>query len=171
MSVQRSIALAVAGAAAALAVAGCGEEEPAATDSGAGEPVATVEVSEVEYALEPADATVDESGLIEFVATNDGEIDHSLEVEGPEEAETETIAPGDSATVSLELPPGEYKWYCPIGDHEQQGMVGTVTVAGGGGSSGGSETESEGETETETESETESESEGADDSASGSSPY
>ena len=159
--------------AAALAVAGCGEEEPASDPADAGgEPVATVEVSETEFALDPADPTVDESGLVEFVAVNDGQIDHSLEVEGPEEVETETIAPGDSATIAVDLPPGEYKWYCPIGDHEQQGMVGTVTVGGGGGTSGGgTETETETESESETETESESESESEDDPASGSSPY
>jgi uncharacterized cupredoxin-like copper-binding protein len=149
---------------AGLAAAGCGEEEPAATGDGGGEPVETVEVSETEFELDPADPTVQESGLIEFVATNDGQVDHALEVEGPEEVETETIAPGDSASIQVELPPGEYKWYCPVGDHEQQGMVGTVTVAGGGGAAGGSG----GETETETETEEETESE--DDSASGSGP-
>ncbi len=136
-------------AALGLLVAGCGGEAPSS------EAVATVDVSETEYALDPSDATVDESGVIEFVATNDGEIEHSLEVEGPEEAATDTIAPGDSASVEADLPPGEYKWYCPIGSHEQQGMVGTVTVAEGGGASA-EETESE---EPETESE-EPESEG-----------
>ncbi len=120
--------------------AGCGGEEAPSSEA-----VATVDVSETEYALDPSDATVDESGVIEFVASNDGEIEHSLEVEGPEEAATDTISPGDSASVEVDLPPGEYKWYCPIGDHEQQGMVGTVTV--GGASASGSETETETESE------------------------
>ena len=154
-------------AAAATVAAGCGGDEEAA-ETGAPadgeEPVATVEVSETEFALEPENPQV-ESGLVEFVATNDGQIDHSLEVEGPEEAETDIIAPGDSASVQVELPPGEYKMYCPVGDHEAQGMVGTVQVAGG---DGGGESATEGETEAETESETEPESE---DDAGGSSPY
>ena len=154
-------------AVAAAALAGCGGDgEPAETEApaGGGEPVATVEVSETEFALDPENPTVSESGLIEFVATNDGQIDHALEVEGPEEVETETIPPGESASLQVELPPGEYKWYCPIGDHEDQGMVGTVQVGGG---DGGGETEAETEG-SETETETESESE---DDSGGSSPY
>jgi FtsP/CotA-like multicopper oxidase with cupredoxin domain len=30
---------------------------------------------------------------------------------------------------SVRLPPGTYKWYCPIADHEQRGMFGRVRVA------------------------------------------
>lgn len=157
-----------------VAASGCGGgEEAADTDApagGGGEPVASVEVSETEFALEPENPTVEQSGLVEFVATNHGQIDHSLEVEGPEEVETEIIGPGESASVQAKLPPGEYKMYCPVGDHEDRGMVGTVTVAGGGGGGSG-ETEDEGsEAENESETETESESEAGDDPG-GSSPY
>jgi uncharacterized cupredoxin-like copper-binding protein len=28
----------------------------------------------------------------------------------------------------MNLEPGEYKFYCPVGNHEQAGMVGTLTV-------------------------------------------
>jgi plastocyanin len=139
----RRASLAALAAAAALALAACGDDEEEATspsDSGE-EPAATVDVSEVDFAIEPENATVDESGLIEFAVTNDGETAHALEIESePEEAVSDTIESGDSTTFTAELDPGEYKWYCPIGDHEQRGMVGTLTVGGGPG--GSSEEES-----------------------------
>jgi len=113
-----------------------------------GEPVATIEVTETEYELNPRNPRVEEAGVVEFEVTNAGEIAHALEVEGPEgEVETEEIAPGDTATMTADLGrPGAYKWYCPIADHEDRGMVGRVFVAGGrraggdgsgGGGSGG----------------------------------
>ena len=43
------------------------------------------------------------------------------------EEETEVIT-GGSAKLTVELEPGEYKVYCPVGNHEQAGMVGTLTV-------------------------------------------
>lgn len=133
---SRRAGLAALAVAFALAVAGCGEE------SSSGEAVATVDVSETDFALEPTDATVDESGAIEFAVTNDGQTVHSLEIEADTEAVSDTIDPGQSITFTAELEPGEYKWYCPIADHEQLGMVGTLTV-GGESAGGGSEAESE----------------------------
>ena len=102
-----------------------------------GEPVATIEVEETEYELNPANPGVEEAGLVAFEVTNAGKIAHALEVEGPDgEAETEEIAPGKTAKLTVDLgEPGTYKWYCPIADHEDRGMVGQILVAGGGGSS------------------------------------
>ena len=133
---SRRAVFAALAAATALAVAGCGgDEEGSGEDSASGEAVATVDVSETDFALDPEDATVDESGVIEFAVTNDGETDHALEVEADPEAVSDTIAPGESTTFTAELEPGEYKWYCPIANHEQLGMVGTLTVGGGSGAS------------------------------------
>jgi plastocyanin len=130
----------------ALALAGCGEdrEEEAgkagtgtATEEAAkpsGPPVATVRVSETEYKLDPANPKISEAGVVEFVATNDGKVDHALEVEGPEgEVETEVFGPGERATLKADLSePGSYTWYCPVGNHRELGMEGKVWVAGGG---------------------------------------
>jgi uncharacterized cupredoxin-like copper-binding protein len=78
--------------------------------------------------------------VVAFKIKNDGEIVHALEVEGPKgEVETEAIQPGKSATLEADLSKaGSYEWYCPIGNHRQQGMGGRISVAGGG--SGGATT-------------------------------
>jgi len=128
---SRRASLAALAAATALAVAGCGGDE----ESSSTEAAATVDVSETDFALEPQDATVDESGVIEFAVTNDGETDHALEIEADPEAVSDTIAAGESTTFTAELDPGDYKWYCPIANHEDLGMVGTLTVAEGSGAS------------------------------------
>jgi plastocyanin len=55
---------------------------------------------------------------------------HAIEIEGNGvEEETETIQPGDRASVTVDLRPGRYEFYCPVGNHRQQGMEGTLTVS------------------------------------------
>ena len=113
------------------------------TTTGGGDPVATIEVEETEFELNPANPGVESAGLVKFEVTNAGKIPHALEVEGPDgEVETEDIAPGETATLEADLnKPGSYRWYCPIGDHADQGMDGQILVAGGG--SGGESSEEE----------------------------
>lgn len=131
---------AAAAAAISLAAAGCGEQRGDATRT-TPEPVgtvptvdpravATVEVSLVDYALEDADPRIGTPGLIAFAATNDGLVRHALAVDGPSgTVRTPALAPGERAIIAVRLPPGTYKWYCPIADHEQRGMAGRVRVA------------------------------------------
>ncbi len=92
--------------------------------------VATAAVGLVEYALESNVSRLPRAGYITFEATNDGLVGHALAVDGPSGPQrTRTLRPGERATITLFLPAGTYKWYCPIGDHEQRGMVGRVRVA------------------------------------------
>jgi len=87
---------------------------------------------------------------VTFTVTNDGQETHALEVEGNGvEEKTDSIAPGDSGTLTVDLEPGEYEFYCPIDGHRAQGMEGKIVV--GGSSSGAGSTTGEtdtGETDT-----------------------
>jgi plastocyanin len=95
------------------------------TAGGGGE---TVAISETEFALDPADATV-AAGPLTIEVTNDGGTTHNLEVEGDGVEEiTSDLAPGDSEALELDLPAGSYEMYCAIGTHKDQGMEGTLTV-------------------------------------------
>ena len=132
--------MAAAAAALALALAGCGEERgdaartvpeplPPAQTTEAGV-VATAEVSLIEYTLDARRQRVPRAGLIAFSATNDGLVRHALAVDAPAgTVRTPVLRLGERATFSVRLPPGTYKWYCPVADHEQRGMVGRVRVA------------------------------------------
>ena len=126
-----------------LVAAGCGDdddEEPASTQSEA--PAATSEsggstessstggtkVSLTEFKIDPANPKV-KAGKVTFDVSNDGSAPHALEIEGNGiEEETEVLDGGKSAQLSVDLKPGEYEWYCPVGDHAAQGMEGTLTV-------------------------------------------
>ena len=128
---------------AALAIAGCGgDDNETSSQAGEASPSAggqTVNVSETEYKLDPSDPTV-QAGTVTFKATNDGSVDHNLEVEGPQgEQELEQdLSPGQSGTLTVDLSkPGRYEFYCPVDGHRALGMEGEITVGGGGGTGGG----------------------------------
>jgi uncharacterized cupredoxin-like copper-binding protein len=54
---------------------------------------------------------------------------HAVEIEGQGvEEESDTIEPGNAADVTATLEPGEYEFYCPVGNHQDAGMEGTLTV-------------------------------------------
>jgi uncharacterized cupredoxin-like copper-binding protein len=54
---------------------------------------------------------------------------HAVEIEGQGvEEESDTIQPGESANVTAQLEPGTYEFYCPVGNHKDAGMEGTLTV-------------------------------------------
>jgi plastocyanin len=152
--------------AAALALGACGDDEnepdpPAVggtateeTSKPSGGASQTVRVSETDFELDPKSPRVRKPGTVKFVARNDGQTVHALEVEGPGgEAETKEIQPGQSAELSIDLSEaGTFTMYCPVGNHREMGMEGKVSVLGrGAGGAGPQETETEEETETEDE--------------------
>ncbi len=67
-------------------------------------------------------------GRVTIAFDNPSRVPHAVEVEGNGvEEETETITDA-SAKLTVDLDAGEYEFYCPVGNHEQAGMVGTLTV-------------------------------------------
>ena len=145
-----------------LAVAACGSED-AAEPGAEGDAVQTVELTASEFAFAPAEITLEAAGTYRFVLTNDGDAPHALEIEGNGvEAETDVIEGGAEGELEVALDEGEYEMYCPVGDHADMGMVGTIVVGTG---AGGATTDDETTTEDEAETETETETETDDDSA------
>ena len=126
-----------------VVLAGCGGSsggsKKAATPSGGGQ---TIQVKESEYKLTPSSFTVSKPGKVTFDVTNAGQIDHALEVEGNGvEEETETISPGSSAKLTVDLSKnGSYEVYCPIDGHRSMGMEAKLTVGGGSAGGGGTTT-------------------------------
>jgi uncharacterized cupredoxin-like copper-binding protein len=131
-----------------LTLAGCGggdeqaaqerEEETTATKeqettaAETTEPIEVIEVVETEYALDPADITLEQPGTYVFRAVNVGNATHALEIEGQGiEEETENLQPGESTELTVALEPGTYEIYCPVSNHRELGMDGSVTVLEG----------------------------------------
>lgn len=120
----------------AVLLAGCGSNDTA--DSGAS--AKAVEIAATDFALDPGSVKVDAAGKTTFRLVNNGATEHALEVEGPDvEEETDPIAPGESAELTVDLAAGKYALYCPIDRHRQMGMEATLLVGGDAGGTGTTE--------------------------------
>jgi uncharacterized cupredoxin-like copper-binding protein len=54
---------------------------------------------------------------------------HAIALEGNGvDKDGKVVQPGGTSTVSLDLKPGKYTFYCPVPGHRQAGMEGTLTV-------------------------------------------
>jgi len=141
---RRFAALFVVAAAIAVPLAGCGgddDNDSTSADTGeatqasttAGAAAAggqTVDMSAVDFKFNPSDPSV-KSGDVTFNLTNDGQAPHSLEIEdvnGQDQEIEGDVAPGQSGTLQVNLPPGTYEFYCPVGNHKEMGMEGEITV-------------------------------------------
>lgn len=54
---------------------------------------------------------------------------HAIEIEGQGvEKSGQTVTAGGTSTVTADLKPGKYEFYCPVDSHRADGMEGTLTV-------------------------------------------
>ena len=116
----------------AIALAGCGDEGSGSKGSVTVDSGQPVRVKAYEYGFDPGTITVrgGGGGPIRFELVNNGSLPHDLHVrKGDDEiGGTEAIGDGENTTASVPVPPGEYEFYCSIGDHADLGMTGTLTV-------------------------------------------
>lgn len=73
------------------------------------------------------------AGKVTITMDNPSVVPHSVSVEGSGVDEEGTggksgVGKGEKSTVTADLKPGTYKFYCPVDGHEQAGMKGTLTV-------------------------------------------
>jgi plastocyanin len=69
------------------------------------------------------------AGEVTIDMDNPSDVPHAIEVEGNGvEEEGEVVERDGVSTVTADLEPGEYEFYCPVGNHEAAGMKGTLTV-------------------------------------------
>jgi glucose/arabinose dehydrogenase/uncharacterized cupredoxin-like copper-binding protein len=103
----------------------------------------TVDVGLVEFEMQMPNTVA--AGSVTFNITNNGTMEHSFEIEGNGvEVELEsTLQPGESGTLTIDLAPGTYTVYCPVGDHRSRGMELTLTVTEAAGASESSQSQSQ----------------------------
>ena len=132
--------MAVAVACAAIALAGCGSDDnnsgggststPASGSSGGGGGGATLDVSA------PADGSLkfDQStltakaGKVTVKFDNPASVPHGVTIEGNGVDAASDVVTSSKTSVTVDLKPGTYTFFCPVPGHEQAGMKGTLTV-------------------------------------------
>ncbi|MGH9630889.1 MAG: cupredoxin domain-containing protein [Bryobacteraceae bacterium] len=114
----------------AVGFSGCsGNREPTTTITekpSATENAVTVELSEMKIEM-PASIP---AGPTTFQIRNTGSMEHNFEIEGNgmERELDQNLKAGESGTLQVDLAPGTYKVYCPVGEHAPKGMTMQLTV-------------------------------------------
>ncbi|TAK21842.1 MAG: hypothetical protein EPO26_13810 [Chloroflexota bacterium] len=87
-----------------------------------------VPVSQKDFKLSPDDITA-RAGSITFVLKNEGLYTHDFRVEG-EGVDEKAPKVGSGRTIEwrISLTPGSYRISCPVSNHADRGMTGSLTV-------------------------------------------
>ena len=141
---QRTLLAAVVPLAAGLLVAGCGSSDSNKTTATKVQSVATQAKSNaaagrsstLSLSADPSGALkfnkkvlAAKSGAVTIKMSNPSSLPHGIAVEGNGvDKDGETVMQGGTSTVSVNLKPGKYEFYCPVDSHKQAGMEGTLTV-------------------------------------------
>jgi uncharacterized cupredoxin-like copper-binding protein len=69
------------------------------------------------------------AGKVTITMDNPSSVPHAVAVEGNGvDKDGQSVTSGGKSTVSVDLKPGTYEFYCPVDGHKQAGMKGTLTV-------------------------------------------
>jgi uncharacterized cupredoxin-like copper-binding protein len=69
------------------------------------------------------------AGSVTLTMDNPSDVAHAIAVEGNGvDKDGQTVTKGGKSTVTADLKPGKYEFYCPVDAHKQQGMEGSLTV-------------------------------------------
>jgi uncharacterized cupredoxin-like copper-binding protein len=144
---QKTLLAAVVPLAAGLLVAGCGSSDnnsssattapkPASTPKPKSAAAAGGASTNLKLSADPSGALkfdkkqlAAKSGAVTITMNNPSSLPHGIAVEGNGvDKDGQTVNKGGTSTVSVDLKPGKYEFYCPVDSHKQAGMEGTLTV-------------------------------------------
>jgi plastocyanin len=132
---MRTIAVLVA--ALALALAGCGSSNKNAGSSSSGAASTPSGGGGQQLALAaPADGSIKfdktsldaKAGKVTINFDNPSSTAHAVVIEGNGVEQASDTITSSKTSVTADLKPGKYQFYCPVGSHRSQGMEGTLTV-------------------------------------------
>ncbi|MFW6059433.1 MAG: cupredoxin domain-containing protein [Phycisphaeraceae bacterium] len=94
-----------------------------------------VRVSARDFRFTPATITVEPGETVEIQLVNEGDAEHNIEFELPqgEVALDQNVMPGNMSMLRFSAPSesDEYTFYCPVNNHREMGMEGTLIVREG----------------------------------------
>lgn len=101
-------------------------DDPCATP-GAGESDDVVVVEMVDIAFMENEITIPADTDVTFQFINQGNLQHDFKIDDPE-VYSGMLNNGQEAELVVNLPAGEYEFYCTVPGHKEGGMVGTLIV-------------------------------------------
>jgi plastocyanin len=121
----------------ALVVAGCGgssnknagSNTSGATSSGGGGGQQLALAAPADGSLKFDKTTLEaKAGKVTINLDNPSSNPHAVEIEGNGVEEESDTVTKSKTSVTTDLKPGKYEFYCPVDGHRQAGMEGTLTV-------------------------------------------
>jgi plastocyanin len=135
---MRSISIVVA--VLALVLVGCGSDNknagsntsgstatPASGGGGGGEQLALAAPADGSIKFDKTSLEA-KAGKVTINFDNPSTNPHAVEIEGNGVEESSDTITQSKSSVTADLKPGKYEFYCPVDGHRQQGMEGTLTV-------------------------------------------
>jgi plastocyanin len=136
--------LSILGAAALLALAGCGSSSnstsTASTAAGGGASTGAsssgggggqqlslqADASQLKFNTNKLSA---KAGKVTITMTNPSPLQHDIAIKGGVNAKGAVVGQGGKSTVTVTLKPGKYTFYCSVDSHESAGMNGELDVS------------------------------------------
>jgi plastocyanin len=135
--------LSILGAAALLALAGCGGSSNSSTSTGAtssstgaassggggggGQQLALqADPSQLKFNTNKLSA---KAGKVTITMTNPSPLQHDIAIKGGVTAKGDVVGQGGKSVVTVDLKPGKYTFYCSVDGHEAAGMNGELDVS------------------------------------------
>jgi plastocyanin len=136
---MRTIAVLVA--ALALALAGCGGSDnknagsntsgssgsSSSSSGGGGQQLALAAPADGSLKFDKTTLNA-KAGKVTINLDNPAGVPHAVEVEGNGVEQKSDEVTNSKTSVTVDLKPGKYEFYCPVPGHKQAGMEGTLTV-------------------------------------------
>lgn len=92
----------------------------------------TFELDAADVFFAPADLTIPANEDVRLIVVNTGRIPHSFTIgpsndgRAPDPGVSIDIAPGEREEMTVNVPPGQYPFWCLVPGHKQAGMVGSL---------------------------------------------
>ena len=113
-----------------LAACGDDNEDSGSSGGGGGSSAGDLTVTADESgtpAWDPTELTA-KAGNVTVTLDNPSPVAHDIEIEGNGVEERSDLVTDGTTSVSANLEPGEYEYYCTVPGHKEAGMEGTLTV-------------------------------------------
>ena len=132
--------LSIFGIAAVLAVAGCGgsgddnSSGSASTGTSSSTPASGGGGEQLTLAADKSQLKFDKSALsakagkVTITMDNPSPLQHNVAIKGGVDEKGDVVGQGGKSTVTVDLKPGKYTFYCSVDGHEGAGMTGELDV-------------------------------------------